>query len=160
MAAEMGLELTVCAVGQTICAMDDLDRRLIGLLRQDARAPVASLARALKVSRATVQSRIDRMLQRGEISGFTIRVSAAGEGGRVRAVMMVAIEGERSAAVVKALSRLPEVEAIHTTNGRWDLVVELTTDSLQAFSRILDEARRIDGIASSETSLLLDTLRV
>jgi DNA-binding Lrp family transcriptional regulator len=140
--------------------MDDLDRRLIGLLRQDARAPVASLARALKVSRSTVQSRIDRMLQKGEISGFTIRVSGAGDGGRVRAVTMVAVEGERSQAVVKALSRLPEVEAIHSTNGRWDLVVELNTDSLQAFSRSLDEIRRIDGIASSETSLLLETLRV
>jgi DNA-binding Lrp family transcriptional regulator len=80
-ATERHADLTICSAQQTICAMDDLDRRLIGLLRQDARAPVASLARALKVSRATVQSRIDRMLQRGEISGFTIRVSATGEGG-------------------------------------------------------------------------------
>jgi DNA-binding Lrp family transcriptional regulator len=100
------------------------------------------------------------MVAKGEISGFTIRVSAAGEGGRVRAVTMVAVEGERSRAVIKALSRLPEVGAIHSTNGRWDLVVELNTDSLQAFSRTLDEIRRIDGIASSETSLLLETLRV
>jgi DNA-binding Lrp family transcriptional regulator len=78
----------------------------------------------------------------------------------VRAVMMGAVEGERSTAVVKALSRLPEAEAIHTTNGRWDPVVELDTDSPQAFSRTLDEVRRIDGIASSETSLLLETMRV
>lgn len=140
--------------------MDDLDRRLVGLLRQDARTPVASLARALKVSRATVQSRIERMVQRGEISGFTIRVSTAGDSERVRAVMTVAIEGERSPVVVRALARLPEVEAIHTTNGRWDLVVELNTDSLSAFSRVLDEVRRIDGIAATETSLLLETQRV
>lgn len=140
--------------------MDDLDRQLIGLLRRDARAPIASLARSLKVSRATVQARIDRMLQKGEIAGFTIRVNATGEDQRVRAVMSVAIEGERSGAVVRALGRLPEVEAIHTTNGRWDLVVELNTPSLQAFSRTLDEVRRIDGIASTETSLLLETQRV
>jgi DNA-binding Lrp family transcriptional regulator len=136
--------------------MDELDQRLIGLLRQDARMPVASLARALKVSRGTVQNRIDRMIARGEIAGFTIRSRpAGGDDQRVRAVMTVAIEGERSAAVVRALGGIPEVEAIYTTNGRWDLVVALNTDSLPAFSRTLDEVRRIDGIASTETSLLL-----
>jgi DNA-binding Lrp family transcriptional regulator len=140
--------------------MDDLDRRLLGLLRQDARTPVATLARVLKVSRATVQNRIDRMMQRGEIAGFTLRMGAAENAQRVRAVMMVAIEGERSPAVVKALGRLPEVEATHTTNGRWDLVVELNTDSLTAFSRVLDEVRRIDGVSASETSLLLETQRM
>jgi len=139
--------------------MDELDRQLIGLLRQDARMPVASLAKALKVARGTVQSRIDRMLERGEIGGFTVRAAAHQDSGRVRAIMSVEIAGLRQDAVIKALGRLPEVAAIHTTNGRWDLVVELAADSLEAFSRTLDAVRRIDGIASSETSLLLATQR-
>ena len=139
--------------------MDDLDHRLIGLLREDARAPVAGLAKSLKVSRGTVQARIDRMLARGDIAGFTVRVRPEAEAQRVRAVMMVAIEGERSAPVLKALSALPQVAAVHTTNGRWDLVVDLDTDSLPDFSRTLDAVRLIDGIAATETSLLLSTRR-
>ena len=139
--------------------MDDLDHRLIGLLREDARAPVAGLAKTLKVSRGTVQARIDRMLARGDIAGFTVRVRPEAEAQRVRAVMMVAIEGERSAPVLKALSALPQVAAVHTTNGRWDLVVDLDTDSLPDFSRTLDAVRLIDGIAATETSLLLSTRR-
>ena len=139
--------------------MDDLDHRLIGLLREDARAPVAGLAKTLKVSRGTVQARIDRMLARGDIAGFTVRVRPEAEAQSVRAVMMAAIEGERSAPVVKALSALPQVAAVHTTNGRWDLVVDLDTDSLPDFSRTLDAVRLIDGIAATETSLLLSTRR-
>ncbi len=139
--------------------MDDLDHRLIGLLREDARAPVAGLAKSLKVSRGTVQARIDRMLARGDIAGFTVRVRPEAEAQRVRAMMMVAIEGERSAPVLKALSALPQVAAVHTTNGRWDLVVDLDTDSLPDFSRTLDAVRLIDGIAATETSLLLSTRR-
>jgi DNA-binding Lrp family transcriptional regulator len=139
--------------------MDDLDHQLIALLRRDARMPVASLAKLLKVARGTVQNRIDRMLKRGDIAGFTVRVSAAEDAQRVRAVMTVAIEGERAAATIKALSGLPEVATIYSTNGRWDLVVELSADSLPAFSRTLDAVRKIKGVSATETSLLLATQR-
>jgi DNA-binding Lrp family transcriptional regulator len=139
--------------------MDDLDRQLVALLRRDARTPVASLAKALKVSRGTVQNRIDRMLARGDLGGFTVRAAGADDAGRVRALTTLAVEGHRTAAVVRALGGLPEVTAVHTTNGRWDLVCELDVDSLEAFSRTLDAIRLIDGIAASETSLLLATVR-
>jgi DNA-binding Lrp family transcriptional regulator len=134
---------------------DATDRALIGLLRQNAREPVASLAQKLKLSRGTVQNRIDRMIAGGVIQGFTIRTLPELEAERVRAIMCVAIEGERSAAVVRALRGFPEVATVYTTNGRWDLVAELNTESLAAFSRTLDEIRLIDGIAATETSLLL-----
>lgn len=135
--------------------MDDLDRRLLALLRADARESAASLAAKLKVSRGTVQNRIARMRVRGEIQGFTVRTRPVLEGQRVRAIMCIAIEGERSAAVVRALRGFPEVEKVHTTNGRWDLVAELEVETLAEFSRALDAVRALEGIATTETSLLL-----
>ena len=89
--------------------MDDLDRRLIALLRDDARQSVAALAQTLRVSRATVQNRIDRMMAKGEIAGFTVRLAPEAEAGRVRAIMMIELEGERSAAVLRALRQRLEV---------------------------------------------------
>lgn len=139
--------------------MDELDRRLLALLRQDAREPAATLAKKLKVSRGTVQNRVARMLARGDIQGFTVRIRPEAEHDRVRAIMCVAIEGERSAKVTRALRGFPEVERIHTTNGRWDLVIDLATDNLAGFSRALDEIRKVEGIAATETSLLLATLK-
>ena len=140
--------------------IDDLDRRLIALLRADSRTPAAGLAKALKVSRGTVQNRIDRLVRDGVIQGFTVKTRPDMEAGRVRAVMSIAIEGERSGAVVRALRGFPQVAAIHTTNGRWDLIAELEVDTLEAFSRALDAIRELEGIASTETSLLLATQKL
>jgi DNA-binding Lrp family transcriptional regulator len=141
--------------------MDDLDRRLLALLRADSREPVASLAAKLKVSRGTVQNRINKMMgPEGVIQGFTVRTRPELEESRIRAIMTIAIEGERSAAVVKALRGLPQVDKVHTTNGQWDLVAELDTATLAEFSRTLDQIRTVEGIASTETSILLATQKM
>lgn len=137
--------------------MDDLDRRLIALLRHDARLPVASLAADLGVSRATVKARIDRLTEMGVIQGFTIRLRSHEAGGRVHAIMMIEVEGHRAETVVRRLQGFPEVRALHTTNGRWDVVAELETDTLEAFDRLLSTVRLLDGIAGSETSILLSS---
>ncbi|WP_337185718.1 Lrp/AsnC family transcriptional regulator [Phenylobacterium sp.] len=139
--------------------VDALDRELIALLRADSRKPAATLAKALKVSRGTVQNRIDRLVRDGVIQGFTIR-TRPDTADRVRAVMTIAVEGERSGAVVRALRGLPEVAAVHTTNGRWDLVAELEVETLSAFSDALDRIRQVEGIASTETSILLATQKL
>src|SRR6185312_11065719 len=116
--------------------LDDLDRRLLALLRADSRTPASALAARLKVSRGTVQNRIARMLAPGgAIQAFTVRTRPEMEAVRVRAIMCIAIEGERSGAVVKALRGFPEVDKIHTTNGRWDLIAELDTETLAGFSQ-------------------------
>ena len=137
--------------------MDDTDRGLIALLRKDSRRPVSSLAADLGVSRGTVQNRIARLSADGTIAGFTInlRPEAAGQG--VRAIMMVEVRGDRTAAVLRALRLLPEVVVVHTTNGQWDLVVELAAASLQGFDAVLRRIRQVDGVANSETSLLLSS---
>jgi DNA-binding Lrp family transcriptional regulator len=139
--------------------MDDLDRRLLALLRSNAREPAATLAKKLKISRGTVQNRIARLLDRSLIQGFTIRTKPETEAGRVRAIMCIAIEGERSAKVLEALRGFTEVVTIHTTNGRWDLVAELNTATLADFSHALDQIRMIEGIAATETSILLANIR-
>ena len=139
--------------------MDDIDRALLAALRADARTPVASLAKQVGLSRGAVQNRLDRLVRDGAILGFTLRLPPETEPHRVRAIMTLAIEGERASAVTAALRGVPEVEAMHTTNGRWDLVVELSAEDLAAFSRALDDIRRIRGISASETSLLLATTR-
>ena len=137
--------------------MDDKDRQLIALLRQNARLPVATLAQSLGVSRGTVQNRINRLIAHGTIQGFTIRVPQESEPARIRAVTMISVDGERTERIIKQLRGYPEIAEIHTTNGRWDLVLELNTESLEAFDRALRSIRQIKGIAGSETSLLLST---
>ena len=139
--------------------MDELDRKLLALLRSNARETTVILARKLKVSRGTVQNRIAKMMAERRIQGFTIRTAPDFEESRVRAIMCIAIEGEQSAKVIRALRGFAEVEDIHTTNGRWDLVVALVTDTLAGFSQALDQIRMIAGIAATETSILLASVK-
>jgi DNA-binding Lrp family transcriptional regulator len=140
--------------------MDDTDRQLLSLLRDNARASVASLAKVLRVSRGTVQNRLSRLEADGTITGYTVRLKPQAEGHRIRAFMTVAVEGNRTAAVLTALRGDPAVSALHTTNGRWDMVAELQADSLEAFDSVLSRIRLLEGIANTETSLLLSTSKL
>ncbi|TLY85215.1 MAG: Lrp/AsnC family transcriptional regulator [Gammaproteobacteria bacterium] len=121
--------------------MDDTDRQLIGLLRSDARATVASLAKALGVARGTVQNRMARLSSDGTIVGYTVRLKPDVEEQRMRALMTVAVEGNKVDAVIRALRGDPAVAALHSTNGRWDVVAELRADSLEGFDRVLARIR-------------------
>ena len=139
--------------------LDDTDRRLLALLRTDSRRPASSLAAALGVSRGTVQNRIVRLMREGVIQGFTLRLRPEADqgAGAVRAISTIEIRGRSAAGVLKALRGFPEVRALHTTNGRWDLVVELAAESLEAFDQALNRIRLLDGVANTETSILLST---
>lgn len=140
-------------------AMDELDERLITLLRHDARRSISKLAAALGVSRATVRARVERLERGGNILGYTVILRADAVEQRIRGIMTVEIEGRAADAVIRALGGLSEVSAVHTTNGRWDLVVELGAGSLTEFDAVLRRIRLIPGITGSETSLLLATPR-
>jgi len=134
--------------------MDDLDRKLIALLRVDGRAPVASLAADLGVSRATVRGRIDRLIEDGVIRGFTVDLAAPAQA-PVRAITLIEVEGRAAERVIRRLLGFPEIRAIWSTNGRWDVVADLELEDLRAFDATLRRIREVDGIAATETSLLL-----
>ncbi|UWQ21502.1 Lrp/AsnC family transcriptional regulator [Jannaschia sp. W003] len=134
---------------------DDLDRQLLALLRRDARAPVAKLAAIVGRTRGTVQARIDRMQEAGAIQGFTLR-EGPGEG--VRAVMLVEVAGIPAPRLVNSLRAIPEIHALHTTNGKYDFVAEIRAATLPAFDAVLRAVQAVPGVVSTQSNLLLNTL--
>ncbi|MFT0860776.1 Lrp/AsnC family transcriptional regulator [Ancylobacter sp. G4_0304] len=139
--------------------MDDLDQKLLALLRHDGRRSVSDLALETGVSRATVRARIERMEREGDIVGYTVILRADAIAMPVRGIMMIELEGRTADRVVDVLGGFPEISAVHTTNGKWDLIVELGTESLADLDAILRRIRLIPGIMASETNLLLATPR-
>ena len=137
--------------------MDDLDRKLVSALRHDARASLSDLALLLGVSRTTVRGRIERLRSRGHIVGFTVVLKEDAHRDAVRGLMMIGIEGRGTERITRQLGGLPEVRAIHSTNGRWDLIVEIGTETLEALDAVLARIRKLEGVSTSETSLLLAT---
>jgi DNA-binding Lrp family transcriptional regulator len=138
--------------------LDDLDRRLLALLREDGRIPVAELSRRLGVARATVTGRLDRLVASGTIVGFSVRVRDEIDPLAIHAISFIEVEGRTTDHVIRRLRGFPEISAPHTTNGGWDLVAELRTETLGEFDRVLGRIRSIDGVVNSETSLLLSSV--
>ena len=137
---------------------DSLDREMISILRRDGRAPIAKLADLLNVSRGTVQNRLNRLEESGAILGFTIRVREESDETSVTAIMLIEVAGKSTDEVIKSLRGMPELVKIHTTNGAWDLVAEIRTESLGSFDQILGRVRLIAGVVSSETCILLSSV--
>lgn len=137
--------------------MDTIDQQLVGILRRDGRRSISDIAQELDLSRATVRARILRLEARGEIVGYTVVLRADAAAMPVRGLTMIEVEGRMQDKVVDRLGGFPEISAIHTTNGRWDLVIEISAQSLPDLDDALRRIRQVPGITSSETNLLLAT---
>jgi DNA-binding Lrp family transcriptional regulator len=138
--------------------LTELDRRLLAVLREDGRAPVAELARRLGVTRATVTARLVRLVAAGVIVGFTVRVREDAADGGVRAVSLIEVAGRSADGVIARLGGFPEIESLHTTNGAWDLVAEVRAADLASFDALLDRIRAVPGVLNTATSLLLTSV--
>lgn len=139
--------------------MDPLDEKLVTLLRHNGRRSISDLAAETGASRATVRAHIERLEKTGVILGYTVILRADAVEEAVRGIMMIEIEGHVTDRVIRALEGIAEISEIHTTNGRWDLIAELSAPTLASFDAILRRIRLIPGITGSETSLLLSTPR-
>ena len=139
--------------------MDELDNHLIAALKRNGRASLTELASLLNVTRSTVRVRLDRLVQGGEIAGFTILTRSDVRPDAVRGLMMLEIAGRGAENIMKQLQRMSQVQAVHSTNGTWDLIAEIGTKTLEQFDQVLFTIRRMDGVTRSETNLLLSTRR-
>jgi len=135
--------------------IDDTDQRLISLLRGDARLPIAKLAARAGISRATATARLDKLRRDGVIAGFTVVLQSNVDTQGVRAITMIEIDGRQEESVTRRLMGMPEVRQLHTTNGRWDVVAEIEAPSISGLDDLLRAIRQVDGIANTDTSILL-----
>ncbi|MBT3136662.1 Lrp/AsnC family transcriptional regulator [Alteromonas sp. ALT199] len=137
--------------------LDAKDRELLNILKRDARTPITVLAQVLSLSRNTVQKRIDRLVGKGVIEAFTIRVNEQLQPDKIKALMSVELEGLSTIQLMGKLRNIDGVERFHTTNGNWDLLIVITAESLAHLDNILKKVRGIQGVLNSETSIILST---
>jgi DNA-binding Lrp family transcriptional regulator len=140
--------------------MDDTDLKLIALLRQNARANVAQLAKKLAVSRGTVSNRIRKLEDTGVLVGYTALLKPDAQTQQITAWMSIAVEGNQTRAVIGTLLGEPGVAALHDTNGRWDLLAEVRAAHLAELAEVLERVRLIKGIGATETSIHLQTYKL
>lgn len=133
------------------------DLQLLAVLRENARASTAEIARRLKLSRTTVQSRIARLEQQGVIAGYTVRVHDEIERSQVRAHIMIAVQPKQMVAVTNALRAMPELRLLHSVTGSYDLIALGVVPTLAEMDVLTDRIGVIDGVERTTSALILST---
>lgn len=131
------------------------DQQLLSVLRENARASTAEIARRLNLSRTTVQSRIERLERDGVIAGYTVRVAEAAERGHIRAHIMITVLPKQMPAVVEALRALPEVRALHSVSGPSDLIALGVAPGVEEMDALTDRIGAIDGVERTTSAIIL-----
>jgi len=140
-----------------IMPMDTTDREILAALREDGRISTALLGRRLNLSRTTVHSRIERLLARGVITGFTVRLGPETERGEIQAHVMITVVPKLQARAEAALRRLPEVRKLYAVSGQHDCIAVVATETVGEMDRLLDLIGSLDGIDRTVSSIVLST---
>jgi len=137
--------------------LTDTDQQLLSLLRENARASTAQIARRLGLSRTTVQSRIERLEREGVISGYTVRIHDEYERGHVRALIMIAVHPKQMTVVVNALRAMPELRVLHSVSGAFDLIAIGSVPAVSEMDLLTDRIGAIEGVERTTSSIVLST---
>ncbi|MEE4350153.1 MAG: Lrp/AsnC family transcriptional regulator [Pacificimonas sp.] len=131
------------------------DELLLNLLRDNARQSIASLARALGVSRTTVGNRIDRLIDRGVIERFTIKTGHDYDSHRIEALVNVSVIQRETASVVAQLKQLPALKKLIAVSGQYDLFAEISAGSTAEIDQILDTISAMTGVERTSSAIVL-----
>jgi DNA-binding Lrp family transcriptional regulator len=138
-------------------SLDEIDREIISLLREDARRTVADIARRVTLSPAPVKRRIDRLEAIGVITGYTVVVDEGRLGRPLDAFMEMRVTGKTSIdEIASTVSGLPEVRACFTTAGDPDALVWLQVEDFRDLRRVIDALRRKGKVTGTKTLMVLD----
>lgn len=131
------------------------DRELVSLLKLNARESVASLARKLGVARSTVQERIRRLEAAGTIAGYTVRMGQTAERPALTAHVLLETDPKRADNIIRQMKSLAAIRGLYALSGSFDYLAIVETASTREMDEILDRIGRIEGVAKTETSIVL-----
>lgn len=131
---------------------DNLDKRIIEILRKDSRCPFVDIAQQIGVSEGTVRSRVHRMMADGVIMGFTIKTSSK----NVKALVEICIDvNTDSQEIAEKLIQFDGINEVLEVTGDQDLIAIVDVESSQRLNDIIESVRRNDNIISTRTRLIL-----
>lgn len=132
--------------------MDDVDRKLLRLLKGDARASFVDLAKVLGTSEGTVRARVKRLQEDGIVRRFTVQTA----GSNVKALVEVRIETNIATGKLAGdIASWEGVERVWEVAGEYDVVVIVDVESTAALNEIIDRIRQFPGTQSTRSRLIL-----
>lgn len=139
--------------------VDSIDQRIVSQLVADARSSYAEIGKVVGLSAPAVKRRVDRLLDRGVLRGFTAVVDPEALGWGTEAFVEVRYRGNVSPAQIRSsLEPLPEVVAAYTVSGAADAIVHLRAADIHHLEDALERLRGVDMIDRTVSTVVLSTL--
>ncbi len=133
------------------------DEKLLALLQRDGRASISDLARALSLSRATVQSRLQKLQDNGVIKGFTLELGESYLANLVAAHVSIKVKQKLTTKTNSELRQMPQISALYAISGEYDLIAIVQAQSTEQLSHLLDDIGNLDGVERTTSSVILET---
>lgn len=140
--------------------MDEIDEQVVGCLLKDARATYAEIGEVVGLSAPAVKRRVDRLVERGVIKGFTAVVDPRALGWTTEAYVELYSNGGSVAPEVhrKGLERIPEVIGACTVSGDADTLVHVLAADLQQLERAIERMRHELNLHHTKSTIVLSRL--
>ncbi|MFB6157595.1 MAG: Lrp/AsnC family transcriptional regulator [Haloferacaceae archaeon] len=133
--------------------MDELDRRILAILRRDARTPYTEIAEEVGTSEGTVRNRVERMLDEGVIERFTVATRT----GNVKAMVEISVAVDvDTTRVSERMAEWDEVDFVWQVSGEEDIVLVVDAADTGAVNDLITKARELDEVRNTKTRLILD----
>ena len=138
--------------------VDALDARILKALNDDPRATVIALAHETRLSRNTVQARINKLERLGVLRSFERRIDPATLGYPLTAYILTRVTQRKLAAIARALEQVPEVVEVQGLGGTTDLLIHVVAREADDLYRVAGRILDIDGVEQTNTSLVMRKL--
>lgn len=137
--------------------LSEKDQELLAVLGENARMPVATLAKRLSLSRTTVQARLERLEREGVIAGYAVRLTEAYASSLVRAHILITIAPKALSQVSSSLGKMKAVTELHSVSGSFDLIAIIAAPSITELDQLIDDIGTLDGVERTLSSIVLST---
>ena len=139
--------------------LDDLDKHLLSMLKEDARSSFADIARRLKVSEGTVHLRVQKLRKIGVIKGFYTIVAPDKVGKGLTVIMAVRADPAKYPEVLSEITAMKDVYEVYDVTGEFYAVLKIRTSDMKSLTKTLDEIGGIKGIVATQTMICLRTVK-
>jgi Lrp/AsnC family leucine-responsive transcriptional regulator len=137
--------------------VDRIDRRILELLRDDGRMPVAALAERAGISRANAYTRLERLRGEGVIRGFSASVDSERLGLGIAALVLISGRQPAWRALREQLLHMPEIEYCAFTTGEYDALVLVRVPDVETLRDvILERLQSSEAVRATQTIFVLD----
>lgn len=135
----------------------EAEEKLLTVLEKNVRASISDIARELKISRATVQVRIEKLERIGVIKAYTLELGKDYLNNFISAHVSIDTQQIKALQVRSSLFKIQDITEVHSINGEYDLIAVIKTKSSEKLDDILSEIASIDGVLRTNSSVILAT---